>query len=70
MSSALFLPFILPYILPSPTGCWGGGADVVAVGKTATLKWYSAPSSAEIHVQVNGADITNLQITGSSYSNN
>ena len=51
-------------------GCWGGGANVVAVGKTATLKWYSAPSSAEIHVQVNGADITNLQITGSSYSNN
>lgn len=51
------------------SNCWGDGASVDYSGKTATLKWYSAPISAGINVQVNG-DITNLQITGSSYSNN
>lgn len=51
------------------SSCWGGGASVSCSGKTATLTWYSAPTSAEITVQANG-DIKNLQITGSSYSNN
>lgn len=49
--------------------CWGGGASVNTSGKTATLSWYSAPADAEICVQVNGADINNLQITDSLCSN-
>ena len=51
------------------SSCWGSGAGVICSGKTATLTWHSAPTSAEITVQANG-DIKNLQITGSSYSNN
>ena len=48
---------------------WGGGADVTPSGKTATLTWYSAPSSAEMTVQANG-NINDLKITGATYSNN
>lgn len=48
---------------------WGGGASVSVSGKSLTLNWYSAPSTAEISVQVQGADIKQLQCTGSSYSN-
>ena len=51
------------------SSCWGSNASVNCSDKTATLTWYSAPTSAEITVQANG-DIKNLQITGSSYSNN
>lgn len=47
---------------------WGGGASVSVNGSTATLNWYSAPTSAEITVQANG-NIKELQCTGSSYSN-
>ena len=49
---------------------WGGGASVTHSGQQLTLSWYSAPSSAEIFVQVDGADIKKLECTGSSYSNN
>ena len=51
------------------SSCWGSNASVNCSDKTATLTWYRAPTSAEITVQANG-DIKNLQITGSSYSNN
>ena len=50
------------------TNAWGGGASVSVTGSTATLNWYSAPTSAEITVQANG-NIKELQCTGSSYSN-
>ena len=53
----------------SISGCWGGGASSSVIGKTATLTWYSAPSSAEISVQVQGSDVKQLKCTGSSYSN-
>lgn len=52
------------------SGGWGGGSSASASGNMLTLNWYSAPSSAEISVQVQGNDITNLKCTGSSYSNN
>ena len=51
------------------SGAWGGGASSAASGKSVTLTWYSAPSSAEISVQVQGSDVKQLQCTGSSYSN-
>ena len=54
----------------SISGCWGGGASSSVNGKAATLTWYSAPSSAEISVQVQGSDVKQLKCTGSSYSNN
>lgn len=47
---------------------WGGGASATVSGKQLTLSWYSAPESAEITVQANG-DVTQLQCTGTSYSN-
>ena len=47
---------------------WGGGANVQHNGKTATLYWYAAPSTAELTVQVN-SNLSNLQITGSAYTN-
>lgn len=47
---------------------WGGGANATVNGKQLTLYWYSAPTSAEITVQANG-DVTQLQCTGTSYSN-
>lgn len=50
------------------SSAWGGGASVSYSGNTATLYWYSAPSSAEITVQANGT-ISNLKCVGSSYSN-
>lgn len=46
---------------------WGGGADANALGKSLTLTWYSAPSTADITVQING-NVNQLQCTGSSYS--
>ena len=51
------------------SGVWGGGASVTTSGKTATLTWYSAPSSADMTVQV-GGNINDLEITGATYSNN
>lgn len=50
-------------------GAWGGGASSSVSGTEAVLSWYSAPSSAEISVQVQGADVKQLACTGSSYSN-
>lgn len=49
---------------------WGGGAEAhVNNGTKLSLYWYNAPSSADISVQVDGADIKQLQCTGTSYSN-
>lgn len=48
---------------------WGGGANCNVSGKQATLSWYSAPSSAEIFVQVS-ANVDQLKCTGSTSSNN
>lgn len=50
-------------------GGWGGGASSSVSGKSVTLTWYSAPSAAEISVQVQGSDVKQLQCTGSSYKN-
>ena len=50
-------------------GAWGGGSSSSVSGKSVTLTWYSAPSTAEIFVQVQGADVKQLQCTGSSYHN-
>ena len=47
---------------------WGGDASASASEKSLTLTWYSAPSTADITVQING-DVNQLQCTGSSYSN-
>ena len=52
------------------SGGWGGGASSSVSGKSVKLTWYSAPSNAEISVQVQGADVKQLQCTGSSCSNN
>ena len=52
------------------SGGWGGGSSATASGKQLTLTWYSAPSSAEISVQVQGTDIKQLQCTGTSSYNN
>lgn len=51
------------------SGGWGGGASASTSGHSLTLNWYNAPSSAEISVQVQGADIKQLQCTGYSYTN-
>ena len=51
------------------SGAWGGGSSSSVSGKSATLTWYSAPSAAEISVQVQGSDIKELQCIGSSYYN-
>ena len=51
------------------SGGWGGGSSANVSGKQLTLTWYSAPSSAEISVQVQGSDVKQLQCTGTSYSN-
>ena len=51
------------------SGAWSDGASSNVSGKSATLNWYSAPSTAEISVQVQGSDIKQLQCTGSSYHN-
>ena len=51
-------------------GGWGGGAGASAAGQELTLTWYSAPSSAEISVQVQGADVKQLKCTGSRAQNN
>ena len=51
------------------SGGWGGGASASASGNQLTLTWYSAPSSAEISVQVQGDDIKKLECTGSTYYN-
>lgn len=47
---------------------WGGGAGNSFSENSLTLTWYSAPSTADIIVQING-DVNQLQCTGSSYSN-
>ena len=52
------------------SGGWGGGASASVSGQTLTLNWYSAPSSAEISVQVQGHDIKQLECTGTAHSNN
>lgn len=52
------------------SGGWGGGASASVSGKEVTLTWYSAPSSAEISIQVQGEDIKQLQCIGSTSSNN
>lgn len=51
------------------SGGWGGEASATASGNTVTLYWYSAPSSAEISIQVQGADIKKLEVTGVTHSN-
>ena len=51
-------------------GGWGGNASSSVNGSMLTLNWYSAPSNAEISVQVQGNDIKKLECTGASYSNN
>lgn len=51
------------------SGAWGSNSDSSVSGKAVTLTWYSAPSTAEIFVQVQGADVKQLQCTGSSYHN-
>lgn len=51
------------------SGAWGGGASSSVSGKEVTLTWYSAPSSAEISVQVQGSDVKQLKCTGSTSSN-
>ena len=38
------------------SGAWGGGASTNVSGSQAILTWYSAPASAEISVQVQGAE--------------
>ena len=50
------------------TAGWGGGATSTISGNKVVLYWYSAPETAEITVQANGA-IAQLQITGCSASN-
>lgn len=50
------------------TSLWGGGAGATVSGKTATLTWYSAPSSAELTVQVSSG-LSTLKIEGYSYRN-
>lgn len=47
---------------------WGGGASATFSGKSLSLYWYSAPSTADITLQANG-DITQLKCTGYTYSN-
>ena len=49
---------------------WGGESSATPSGKELTLTWYSAPTSAEISVQVQENDIKQLECTGFSYSNN
>lgn len=51
------------------TSAWGGGADCKVSGKQVSLNWYSAPTSAEITVQVNGSDFKQIKCTGSTSSN-
>lgn len=51
------------------SGGWGGGASASVSGKEVTLTWYSAPSSAEISIQVQGSDVKQLKCTGSTSSN-
>ena len=52
------------------SGGWGGGASSSVSGKSVKLTWYNAPSNAEISVQVQGADVKQLECTNYSYSNN
>lgn len=51
------------------SGAWGGGASTNVSGSQATLTWYSAPASAEISVQVQGADVKQLKFESAAYSN-
>ena len=48
---------------------WGGGASSSVSGKEVTLTWYSAPSSAEISIQVQGNDVKQLQYEGCRHTN-
>ena len=48
---------------------WGGGAIATCSGNTVTLYWDSAPSSAEIIVNVDNG-VADLQCTVSSCLNN
>ena len=50
------------------SNAWGGGASVSVNGKTATATWYSAPTSAELNVQVNSG-LSTLKIDSYSYHN-
>lgn len=52
------------------SGGWGSNASATTNGNLLTLTWYSAPSSAEISIQVQGNDVKQLKVTGLSYSNN
>ena len=47
---------------------WGAGASASVSGNKLALYWHSAPETAEITVQADGA-IAQLQITGCSASN-
>lgn len=51
------------------SGGWCNGASNSFSGKQLTLTWYTAPSSADISVKVQGNDIKQLECTGCSYSN-
>lgn len=51
------------------SGAWGGGASATVSGSQATLDWYSAPSSAEISIQVQGSDVKQLEFKSATYSN-
>lgn len=63
------LTVVLTFNMDISSG-WGSGASSSANGSMLTLNWYSAPSNAEISVQVQGNDIKKLECTGASYSNN
>lgn len=52
------------------SGGWGGGASTQISGKSLTLSWYSAPERLELSVQIQGADVKQLEYTGSVYYNN
>lgn len=52
------------------SGGWGRGVFCTVSGKYLTLKWYSAPKSAEISVQIQGADVKQLKCTNYSNLNN
>lgn len=61
------LTIILTFNMEISSG-WADGAENSSSGKELTLTWYSAPTSADVTVQVSG-DITNLECTGSRYYN-
>ncbi len=45
------------------SGGWSNGASNTVSGNSLKLSWYSAPTSAECFIQVQGSDIKELKIT-------